>query len=314
MLYFLPSFILLPLNFFLFSFNLAICGSFIFVGGIIKLLLALFNLQHTIYQPMHKIYRFWALNNYLIINLTNKVDWQITENSALSKDSWYLIIANHQSWLDIMVLSSIALKRTPEPKYFLKSTLKRVPFLGMACWALDMPFMHRYSKSFIAKNPHLKGKDIESTQKSCQVFKRKPTAIINFVEGTRNTPEKKANKHSVFDNLLTPRAGGIAFTLASLGQNFEKILDISLVYPNNNNHIMMDVLTGKLTTVLVDINAIDIEPELIGDYDNDRKFRINFQRWLNDIWLNKDVKISAMKKAGSTLQEQQAIEKITNIS
>lgn len=295
MLSFLPSFILAPLNFVLFCLNLAVCGSLIFIGGLLKLLLKLVGLEKLVYRPMHAIYRCWALNNYLIICLTNKVEWQISEPEVLKKNGSYLIIANHQSWLDIMVISHLTRTRTPEPKYFLKASLKKVPFLGMGCWALDMPFMHRYSKSFIAKNPHLKGKDVETTRKSCLAFKDKPTAIINFVEGTRRSPEKAKKSKSAYKHLLTPRAGGIAFTLATLGEQFEKILDISIVYPGNSGHIMMDILKGKAKQIIIDIKEVDILPELIGDYDNNRQFRIDFQHWLNGVWQEKDERIEYLK-------------------
>ncbi len=237
---------------------------------------------------MHFFYRLWSLNNYLIIRLFNTVEWRVVGDQDLNKKSWYLLIANHQSWLDIFVIAHFARTRIPEPKFFLKESLRYIPFLGMACWALDMPFMRRYKKSFIAKNPHLKGKDIETTKASCQQFKNKPTTIVNFVEGTRFTEEKHHRQRSRFDHLLTPKAGGIAFTLAAMGEQFDKVLNITLAYPDNRGHIMMDMLCGDLKTIIVYVDTLEVNDNVVGDYYNDKSYRVRFQRWLNETWSTKD--------------------------
>jgi len=44
-----------------------------------------------------------------------------------------------------------------------------VPFLGLAFWALDYPFMKRYSKELLEKRPELKGKDLEITKAAYEV-------------------------------------------------------------------------------------------------------------------------------------------------
>lgn len=241
---------------------------------------------------MHFIYRIWALNNFLIMTLFNNITWKISGDENLNKNSWYLLVANHQSWLDIFVLSHFARTRIPEPKYFLKESLKKVPFIGMACWALDMPFMKRYSKSFLKKHPHLIGVDIETTKNSCKKFKKQPTSIINFVEGTRFTPQKHKKQQSNFTHLLAPKSGGIAFTLATMGEQFDKILNITLVYPSNNGHIMKDMLKGKLTEIVIDIEQIENIDELRGDYNDDIDYKRRFHRWLSSLWHKNDEKIN----------------------
>jgi len=188
--------------------------------------------------------------------------------------------------MDIFVLANFARTRIPETKFFLKDSLKKVPFIGMGCWALDMPFMKRYSRAYIEKHPHLKGKDIETTRKSCLKYKETPTTIINFVEGTRKSPEKL--KNSPYDYLLPPKAGGIAFTLAAMGEQFDKILNITLCYPENHGHIMKDLLAGRLTKIIVKVEQISVSEEIIGDYFNDKKFKNSFQEWINNLWTRKE--------------------------
>lgn len=288
----LPAFILMPLSFTLFCLNLALVASFLVIGGLLKLIFPIKIIHKALYRPMHFVYRLWALNNYLIMSLFNKITWRVKGNNNLSKDAWYLLIANHQSWLDIFVLSNFARTHIPEPKYFLKDSLKKIPFIGMGCWALDMPFMKRYSKSYLKKHPHLMGTDIETTKRSCHKFKNTPTTIINFVEGTRFTTEKHQAQNNNFQHLLSPKAGGIAFTLATMGEQFDKILNITLVYPQNNGHIMKDMLKGKLKEVVIDIEQINNVEELRGNYLDDIQYKKTFHRWLTKLWQSNDTKIN----------------------
>lgn len=292
MLSFLPGWLLFPFSFSAFALNLAFWGIVVTPLGLIKLLLP-FKAVHRLTGYAGKgCYRGWTAVNTALINLFNNVDWQVTGAQTLDKQSWYLLISNHKSWLDIPVVSTVAHSRIPEPKFFLKDQLKWLPFLGTGCWALDMPFMKRYSAAQLAKRPELKGKDIETTRASCQKFKTVPTTIINFVEGTRFTEQKKAHKHSPFQYLLPPKAGGIAFTLASMGEQFNAILDFTLLYPDNPDHVALDMLMGKLKRVVVQVEVLPVDQQVIGDYFNDEQFRQRFQLWLNQRWQLKDQQIA----------------------
>ena len=288
MLYWLPVVLKAPLAFFLFSCNLALWGTFVTLIGIAKLLSPNTKARAFWSKPAHWVYRSWSGYNKLIMELFNRVEWQVSGVAELKQDSWYLLISNHKSWLDIPVLSQFALNRIPEPKFFLKEQLKWVPFIGSASWALDMPFMKRYSQAQVAKNPELKGKDIETTRASCEKFKNTPTTIINFVEGSRFTTEKHKQKRSPFRHLLPPKAGGIAFTLASMGQQFHSVLDVTILYPDNPGHVALDMLCGRLKRVVVLVEILPVDNEIIGDYFNDEAFRVSFQNWLNQRWLKKD--------------------------
>lgn len=292
MLSFLPGWLLFPFSFSGFALNLAFWGIVVTPLGLIKLLLP-FKAVHRLTGYAGKgCYRGWTAVNTALINLFNQVDWQVTGAQTLDKQSWYLLISNHKSWLDIPVVSTVAHSRIPEPKFFLKDQLKWLPFLGTGCWALDMPFMKRYSAAQLAKRPELKGKDIETTRASCQKFKTVPTTIINFVEGTRFTEQKKAHKRSPFQYLLPPKAGGIAFTLASMGEQFNAILDFTLLYPDNPDHVALDMLMGKLKRVVVQVEVLPVDQQVIGDYFNDEQFRQRFQLWLNQRWQLKDQQIA----------------------
>jgi 1-acyl-sn-glycerol-3-phosphate acyltransferase len=142
-----------------------------------------------------------------------------------------LVVANHQSWVDILVLQKVLNRKVPFLKFFLKKDLIYVPVIGLCWWALDFPFMQRYSAAFLARHPHLKGKDVSTTRKACEKFRYKPVSVMNFLEGTRFTPEKHDKQQSPFSNLLKPKAGGISFVLNAMGEHLHKLLDVTIYYP-----------------------------------------------------------------------------------
>ncbi|MFT5851369.1 MAG: 1-acyl-sn-glycerol-3-phosphate acyltransferase [Colwellia sp.] len=232
----------------------------------------------------------WVGVNTFIQKLFNKTEIKVTGLDQLTMKEWYLVVCNHQSWVDIVILQRVMHRKIPFLKFFLKKELIFVPFLGLAWWALDFPFMKRYSQSFIKKNPHLKGKDVETTRKACAKFKHKPVSIMNFIEGTRFTNEKHDKQNSTFKHLLKPKAGGIGFVLEAMGGNLHKIVNVTIHYPEGIP-TFSDFLAGKIKQVNVDVEVSNIGDDLVGDYVRDRHFKIKFQKWVNQLWLDKDQKL-----------------------
>ncbi|GGD57305.1 acyltransferase [Lacimicrobium alkaliphilum] len=294
MLSFLPGFVLLPIHFLLQCFNLAFWGTLIVLMGLIKLILPVPPLTKLLNRLLNNCMAGFALCSVSLINLFNKVEWQIHTQGQLNAKGWYLMMANHISWLDIVVLMHFATGRIPATKFFIKRELLWVPFIGLGAWALDMPFMRRYSQQFVARHPHLKGKDIEATRKSCQKFQQLPTTMVNFVEGTRFTEQKHNAKRSPYRHLLPPKAGGVAFTLATMDNLLSHIIDVTLVYPDNNGHVMMDLLCGRLKKVIIEVQVLPVNTDMIGDYQNDAVFRASFQQWINRYWHRKDQRIQEL--------------------
>ena len=139
----------------------------------------------------------------------------------------------------------------------------------------------------------MKGKDIEITKKACEKFKTTPVSIINFVEGTRFTKDKKERLNSPYKNLLATKAGGIAFVLASMGDQLQSILDVTIIYPNGNKSFW-DFLCGKVKDIKVQVTSHPITIIPKGDYINDTDYRKDFHQWLNSMWTEKDRYIEEM--------------------
>lgn len=229
----------------------------------------------------------WINNNTLIFKKLLGVKINVSGDYDLPMKEWYLVISNHQSWSDIIVLQMILNGRIPLLKFFLKKELIWVPLLGVAWWALDFPFMKRFTSEFIAKNPHLKGKDIEITRKACEKFSFTPVSVMNFVEGTRFTEAKHKNQNSPFRHLLKPKAGGTGFVFTAMGHQLHSILNVTIKYPENDLHFW-NFLCGRTKEVKVMIEKIPVTDDMVGDYVSDPEYQKRFQNWINDLWIKKD--------------------------
>ena len=238
----------------------------------------------------------WSEIDKAIFALCIPTQWDIRGVENLRKDTSYLAVSNHQSWVDIPALIESLNRRTPFFKFFLKKELIWVPLLGLAWWALDYPFMKRYSKAFLAKHPELKGKDLEITKAACELFKRQPVTVVNYLEGTRFSDAKRQAQQSPYRYLLKPKAGGVAFVLAALGDQLDALLDVTIVYPGNKAPGFWDLLNGSISRVIIDIQVRELDPGLwAGDYENDPEFRQTVQAWVNQLWLDKDQRIEQLR-------------------
>ncbi|MFT4047083.1 MAG: acyltransferase [Solimonas sp.] len=230
----------------------------------------------------------WALFNVWMTDAVMRIRWDVRLHTTVEPQGQYLVCANHQTWNDILVLIKTFGRRAPFFKFFLKQELIWVPILGGAWWGLDYPFMKRHTKEQIAKNPALKGQDIETTRKACEAFRHQPALILNFLEGTRFTEAKRARQQSPYRHLLKPKSGGFAFTLAALGEQLHSLLDVTIVYPDGAKGFW-DFLCGRMGRVIVDVRQLEVPRELFhGSYENDPEFRARFHTWIASLWREKD--------------------------
>ena len=238
----------------------------------------------------------WAEVDKLIFSLCIPTVWDVRGNAKLRVDTSYLCVSNHQTWVDIPALIQVLNRKIPFFKFFLKKELIWVPLLGLAWWALDYPFLKRYSKAFLDKNPHLKGQDLEITKAACELFKRQPVTVVNYLEGTRFSEAKRLAQQSPYQHLLKPKAGGVAFVLAALGEQLDALLDVTIVYPGNKAPGFWDLVSGSIPRVIVDIEVRELDPALwAGDYETDPAVRQAVQAWVNQLWHDKDARIERLR-------------------
>jgi len=294
MLNFLPAPIIIIFSLLFYSINTVFWLVPILIFSFLKALIPVALWQKIMSTLLDTMASNWVGVNTLIQKLFIKTKFNVSGGENLTMDDWYLVIANHQSWVDILVLQRLLHGKIPFLKFFLKKELIYVPFLGVAWWALDFPFMKRFSRDFLVKNPHLKGKDIETTRKACAKFKHKPVSVMNFLEGTRFTINKHKKQKSSFQHLLQPKAGGVAFVLDAMRDHLTTIVDVTIFYPQGIP-TFIDFVKGKVKQVNVEIKTFPIDKRFIGDYFNDPQFKTDFQQAVNQLWCDKDNQLNTMK-------------------
>jgi len=262
--------------------NITIVFSAMIPFALIKLLLPFAVVRRPIDRILNRLAETWIHINGWWIELMRRVRWDISGVENLDRKNWYCVSSNHCSWVDILVLQRVFTGRIPLLKFFLKRELMYVPLMGLAWWALDFPFMRRGggTKSF--------ARDLAATRKSCERFRMIPTSVINFLEGTRFTPEKHREQKSRYQHLLNPKVGGLAMALAVMGDRFSSYLDVTIVYPQGIPSFW-DLLRGRMHEVVVRVREIEI-PAMFrqGDYGGSSEFRRELYDWVQEMWATKD--------------------------
>ncbi len=298
MLSFLPGSVRAVLAFLLICINTLFWSLFLFAVTLVKLLVPVENIRKILSRWLVVIAEGWVAVNSFILWLTQKIHWDVRGLDDLRMDRSYLVVSNHRSWADILVLQHLLRGRIPFLKFFLKRELIWVPVLGVAWWALDFPFMKRYSREFLKKHPELQGKDMETTRRYCEKFKDSHVSVINFLEGTRYTDSKRDRQESPYQHLLRPKAGGVALVLSSMGDYLANVVDVTIGYPENGNPLPFSaLLKGEISRIVVRVRVLPVPQNVVGrDYQQDEEYKAAIQQWVNDLWNDKEAIMEAILK------------------
>lgn len=293
----LPVFLRLPAAVVLIVASTVVHATPLLAIALVKVVLPFAALRRLCNPLLTGLAESWIGFNSFLIGAFTRTRFVLAERAQLHRDGHYLVLANHRSWVDIPVLQKVFNRRIPLLRFFLKSQLFWVPVLGLAWWALDFPFMRRYTREEIARRPELAGRDIAATRRACDKFRAIPVAVMNFVEGTRFTPVKHAAQASPYRHLLKPKSGGVAFVLEAMGEGLQAILDVTVVYPGGQP-TLLDLFADRVREVHVDVLERPIPRDLaVGDYQNDAAFRERFQAWMNTLWIEKDATYARLAAA-----------------
>jgi 1-acyl-sn-glycerol-3-phosphate acyltransferase len=247
--------------------------------------------QNYCHRILTWICESWVLNNNRLLDVFFPLKWSIQGVGRLSKKETYFVISNHYSWVDILVLQRILAGRVAFPVFFIKKELFWVPILGMAWWALEFPFMKRYTKKQLAKNPKLAEADLITTQKACQRLSNRPSTLINFLEGTRFSNQKKNDQGSPFENLLKPKAGGAALVFSHMGRNIDFILDFTIAY-DKSCPTLVDLFLNRISRVDVHVSYLQVPSVFFDrDYLQDASYKADVADYLNTLWDEKDKRL-----------------------
>lgn len=293
MISFLPGPVLAVLNLLLVSVNTVLFSLPILFMSLVRVIIKAPSVQRAAEKTNYFIYTRWTAVNRKIIALTNKIDWHYSGLDDIQcTDKSCIVICNHLSWTDIVILTVSIYNRLPLTKFFLKHSLVYIPVVGLVCLGLGMPFMRRYTKEQLIKNPALKNKDIETTKKACRSLIYAPSTLVNFCEGTRFTKQKAARVRSPYKHLMPPKAASLGIALGQIGRDIDYIYDVTLAYPKNEVKPFIAMLKGRLHEVHFMVRKIKVTDDIIGDYLEDKEFKHKFTLWIREVWQQKDELLS----------------------
>lgn len=290
----------------LLALNLALWGIPLTAFGLVKLLTFGAARRRAI-RVLSSLAERWVGGNDRIMDLMLTTEWDIDGPGETTYDGRYLIISNHVSWVDIFVLFRAFHGKTPFMRFFLKRELIWFPIAGQACWALEFPFMRRYSPEYLAKHPEKRGRDLETTRIAMRRYRDIPVSILNFCEGTRFTEEKQEDQQSPYRYLLRPRAGGISFVLASLGDQLDGMFDVTIIYPTPEV-LFFDFVANRIPKITVRVRRLDVPPEFCTKAILEpTETRGRFKRWIAQVWREKDELIARLSGAGPGVSESSSL-------
>ena len=249
--------------------------------------------------PRRRVRRFlarlpvlWIAINNGIFTLMRITRWDIEIPPGLKREGSYLVISNHQSWADVLILQRAFNRRLPFFRFFVKESLIWLPFLGAAWWALDMPFMKRYSREQLEARPELKGRDLENARKACEKFREIPVAMMNFPEGSRFSISKRDYLKSRYQRLLEPRIGGIGQVFFALAEELDALVDVTIFFGGRGDKAaptLWEFVSGQAPRVVVRTQQAAIPQELRGrNFRTDLEFRGQLEQWITERWQAKD--------------------------
>lgn len=248
----------------------------------------------AINQAMDAVVQRWvAIHRLTFAALgVTRIQVQWRGDAELTTRGWYLVLSNHQSWADILILQNIFQGRIPILKFFTKRQLIWVPLLGLAMWFLGFPYVRRLPREKIAADPSLATLDRQATLNACRGFRDHPTSVLSFVEGTRFTPAKHADQEARFEKLLNPKLGGVSYVVTALADRLDGVLDVTVIYPEGVPTIW-ELLQGRCPRVEVLVEARALPPEVQGQTDPDA-VREHLRPWIETIWQEKDQRLKKL--------------------
>ena len=254
----------------------------LYLMGFVRFLLPAKHSRTSLSDLMDRIIDGWVFSNRAMVHYLHIATIEKPPLLAeLERTDWNVVVCNHQSWTDILVLQNTFLGHIPPLKFFTKQELIYVPLVGVAMWLLGFPYVRRYSREQLEKDPSLREHDRNATLQACQGFLERPTSVLNFLEGTRYSEQKKIAQHSPYSHLLLPKTGGLGYVCEALEQRIDNIIDVTIVYPDRPPGFW-EFLCGRCARIDFHARRYPAPPA-------DRDGR---KDWADELWRGKDDEIS----------------------
>ena len=255
--------------------------------------------RNAITHALASLGELWISINTLVLGCYRALQWDVVLPEGLDHNGRYLVLCNHQSWVDILVLQHCLNRHAPFMRFMLKQQLIWVPVIGFAWWALDFPFLRRYTRAQLLKNPALRHKDLRNAARACEKLRQVPVAMMSFPEGTRFSAAKHKQQNAPYRHLLRPRYGGLGQVLYSFGAALRNAIDVTIYYPDGVP-TFWQLLSGQVKRISLQARLRPIEAGLSGvDFSSDPAAKARLKLWLDGLWQEKDDRLESAVTSGS---------------
>ena len=113
MLSFLPAPLIGILNSILLGINTLFWCLLLYIPAILKLIVPHKGFRVLCTKAIIWVSESWVACNTGWMKLTQGTRWQVTGAENLKRESWYLVLSNHQSWVDILAMQRVFNRRAP---------------------------------------------------------------------------------------------------------------------------------------------------------------------------------------------------------
>lgn len=229
------------------GFLIWLCVSLATVGVLCFLLALLFRVYPTAltHRGMWRLYEFWvAMLAFWVKKLVPNIT--VVDPILLPKNRPFILIANHYSWLDILILYTTLFQKNRSFVFVMKRELLWAPMIGVICWGLGHPLLYRGREG---------RKNLKLLQKAAQKAKRYQHGVMIFPEGTRYT--KNTKREPIYPHLLKPKTAGFSCLLKAFEPSIA-VVDVTLVYDKPSS--ILDFLKGRTGRVQLFSQVNEVAP------------------------------------------------------
>ncbi|MCP8352120.1 1-acyl-sn-glycerol-3-phosphate acyltransferase [Candidatus Synchoanobacter obligatus] len=198
-----------------------------------------------LHKVMWLLYTSWVMMLQWWVKRLVPIE-EIFDNS-MPKNRHYVVIANHYSWLDILVLYATVFSPERAFVFVMKRSLIRIPMIGLVCWGLGHPLLYRGRS---------RRKNLKVLKEAVQKAKDYGYGMLIFPEGTRYT---KVEKVSDYRNLLNPKTVGFEYIIKQFESDVP-VVDVTLDYAKGT-HGIWDFLMGRIgpTKVYASVSSVAVD-------------------------------------------------------
>jgi 1-acyl-sn-glycerol-3-phosphate acyltransferase len=239
-------------------------GYLIFVLNTVQMLSVI---VYPVSRPVFRSINRWCARSIwglwvLMAEKQNRIAIRFTGDPLPRREN-ALLIPNHQSMADVMVLLCLAWRcgRLGDLKFFVKDIVKWFPGFGWGMKFLDCVFV---------KRDWMRDKDgigrIFAKYERDQI----PVFLVSFLEGTRITPAKLEAARSFATErglecpkrTLVPRTKGFVATMSGLRNHLDAVYDVTIGYENPTPSLV-NCFEAKVRWIEVHVRryAMDDMPE-----------------------------------------------------